>query len=91
MLSKNFSKYLGVQLGCFNQPADRWYNTDITPHIFISRIYGLPYLLRSLNLMSDERYYEHRRNIFRNVHYVNLLKDCLLKMVQLMHIFHHMF
>jgi len=79
MSIKNFEKFYGVQLGCFNQPADGWYNTDITPHIFIAKIYGLPYLLKIFNILTIERYDEHKKKVFNNVHYLNLLKKLPFK------------
>lgn len=73
MFLKNYDMYYGIQLGCFNQPAEGWYNTDITPHILISKIYGLPFILNKVGKMTNERYLDHKTGIFKKVHYLNLL------------------
>jgi predicted SAM-dependent methyltransferase len=64
----------GLNLGCFNQPVDGWYNTDITPHIWLSRVRGAPLLFRSVGLISAERLREHRAGIYRKVHYLDITK-----------------
>lgn len=63
-----------IQLGCFDQPAAGWINTDITPHIFISRVPLLAPIMHKLGLMSRSRFLQHRRGVFRGVKYVNLAK-----------------
>lgn len=63
-----------LHLGCFNQPVKGWYNTDITPHIFISRIPFAAHLLMYCGKMSKERLIEHRAGTFKKVHYLNLSK-----------------
>ncbi len=75
----NLDKYYGIQLGCFNQPAEGWYNTDITPHIFISKIPTMPNIMRRLKLIDEKRFQEHRRGIFKKIHYMNLSKRINLK------------
>ena len=60
-----------LQIGSFDTPIQGWYNTDITPHIFVSRIPFLPTILHSIGLLSDKRYRQHRSGIFNNVHYLN--------------------
>lgn len=87
--------FYGVHLGCFNLPAEGWYNTDITPHIFISRIYGLPYILKLCSLMTNDRYKEHKNGIFMEVHYLNLLKklpfsDSLINAYFSSHVLEHL-
>ncbi len=63
-----------LQIGCFNAPAAGWYNTDITPHLWIARVPGAAALLHAAGKLSDERYQEHREGIFRRVHYLNVGK-----------------
>jgi ubiquinone/menaquinone biosynthesis C-methylase UbiE len=63
-----------LHIGCFNVTLDGWYNTDVTPHIFIARVPYLATVLHSLHLISDEQYEHHRKKIFRNVHYLNSVK-----------------
>jgi SAM-dependent methyltransferase len=62
---------LKLHLGCFDQPIPGWINTDITPHILVARIPRLPFLLYKAGLLTDERYQQHRNNIFQNVFYLN--------------------
>ena len=66
-----FSK---LQLGCFDKPLAGWYNTDITPHIFVSRIPGLAFLLFKSGLITEERFKQHQEGIFKNVHYLDVTK-----------------
>jgi SAM-dependent methyltransferase len=63
-----------LHLGCFDQAIPGWINTDITPHIFVARIPGLPFLLHKAGLMADLRYRQHRNNIFKSVCYLNATK-----------------
>ncbi|MCI0722606.1 MAG: methyltransferase domain-containing protein [Acidobacteria bacterium] len=46
-------------------------NADITPHLFVARVPGLALLLRQANLLSQQRYEQHRRGIFRKIRYLN--------------------
>ena len=60
-----------LQIGSFDTPIEGWYNTDITPHIFVTRFPFLPAVLHTFGLLSDERYLQHRTGIFKKVHYLN--------------------
>lgn len=62
---------LKLHLGCFDQPAPGWINTDITPHIFASRIPGLPFFLYKAGWLTHERYQQHRTKVFRNIWYLD--------------------
>lgn len=63
-----------LQFGCFNCPFEGWVNTDITPHVWVAKIPLLAALLHRLNLVSTERYTEHRRGVFRAVRYMDVTK-----------------
>jgi len=63
-----------LHFGCFNCPRDGWLNTDVTPHLFIARIPGLAWLIRKLGKMSEERYQEHCRGVFKKIRYLNVSK-----------------
>lgn len=63
-----------LHLGAFNQSVDGWMNTDITPHIWISKIPFLPLILFKVNLMSAERYQDHKDKIFSQLKYLDLTK-----------------
>lgn len=68
-----------IHLGCFDQPAEGWYNTDITPHIWIARIPYLPHILFKLRMMSAQRWHQHKEGVFRKVHYLNLSRKLPFK------------
>lgn len=94
--SEDFEKYYGIQLGCFNQPAEGWYNTDITPHIFFSKVPVLPFILKKLNLINQTRYIEYKNGIFKNVHYLNLskkfnIKNSVVKAYFSSHVLEHLY
>jgi SAM-dependent methyltransferase len=63
-----------LQLGAFNYPCDGWLNTDVTPHLFISRVPLLPQAMHRLGMLSDERLSEHQAGTFRKLRYLNLDK-----------------
>lgn len=63
-----------LQLGCFDKPMDGWLNTDITPHIWISRIPFAAYALHFIGKMSIERMAQHRAGVFRKISYLNVTK-----------------
>jgi SAM-dependent methyltransferase len=63
-----------LQLGCLASAPASWENTDVTPHIFVARIPGAARLLRSVGLMSAERYAEHRAGVFARIRYLNAAK-----------------
>ncbi|MDD8038428.1 MAG: methyltransferase domain-containing protein [Acidobacteriota bacterium] len=67
-------KPLRVQLGCFDRPADGWLNTDITPHIRITRVFGLPWLLFRFGLIDRLRLDQHRASVFSRVKKLDLRK-----------------
>jgi predicted SAM-dependent methyltransferase len=63
-----------LHIGCFDTPKDGWYNTDITPHIYVSRIPFAARILRLGGKLNDQRYQQHRDKVFRNVHYLDVSK-----------------
>ena len=63
-----------LHLGAFNQSVDGWVNTDITPHIWISKIPFLASILFHISLMSTERYQEHKEKKFSRLKYLDLTK-----------------
>ena len=63
-----------LHLGCFDQPLDGWINTDITPHIWVSRIPFAAKFLYSVGMMSSKRLEQHQAGIFRQIKYLNLSK-----------------
>jgi predicted SAM-dependent methyltransferase len=63
-----------LHLGCFDQPCEGWYNTDITPHIRIARIPFAATLVHALGKMPEYRYRQHQQGIFRRVHFLDVNK-----------------
>lgn len=63
-----------LHIGCFDCPVSGWVNTDITPHIWISKIPLMASVLYRAGMMPIERLHQHRRGVFRKVRYLNLLK-----------------
>ena len=63
-----------LHIGCFDVPLAGWYNTDITPHIFVSRIPFLATVMHAIGAMEQTRFRQHRDGVFRNVHYLNAVK-----------------
>jgi hypothetical protein len=64
-----------LHLGCFDAPAEGWVNTDITPHIWISRV---PLAARTLHLLgkiSSRRFAQHRSGVFQKLTYLNVADD----------------
>lgn len=51
-----------------------WINTDITPHIWLSRVPLAPRVMFSLGKMTRARFEEHRRGVFRHLRYLNVTK-----------------
>ena len=63
-----------LHLGCFDRQIHGWINTDVTPHLWVARIPGLAALLWRLGQVSDQRYDQHQRGVFRSVRYMNAAK-----------------
>jgi predicted SAM-dependent methyltransferase len=63
-----------LHIGCFDVPLDGWYNTDITPHIFVARVPFLSNCLRMLGAIDEMRYRQHQEGIFRKVNYLDATK-----------------
>ena len=63
-----------LHLGCFDQVYYGWVNTDVTPHIFMSRIPGLPLILFKIGFLSRQRYKQYKQGIFHSIRYLNVTK-----------------
>lgn len=65
-----------LHFGSFYGPQSNsgWIHTDVTPHLYIARLPGLAWLLHKLGKMTDERYADHQRGLFKNVQYLNVTK-----------------
>jgi SAM-dependent methyltransferase len=61
-----------LHLGSFDQPVPGWLNTDITPHIWISRIPGASLVLGALGVLPAQRVKQHREGVFRHIRYLDV-------------------
>lgn len=87
---------LKLHLGAFDRAVDGWLNTDVTPHIFISRVPGAAGLLRAVGKLDDHKYRMHRNGQFRALKYLDLTKplpfaDASVTAVFSSHVFEHLF
>jgi len=85
-----------LHLGCFDQVVPGWINTDITLHIFVSRIPGLAWLLFKARLLPEYRFQQHSQGLFRKVRYLDVTKrfpysnsvfDCVYSSHMLEHLY----
>ncbi len=64
-----------LQLGAFDQACEGWVNTDVTPHLLVARVPGLPRLLHALGLLDDERLRQHRSGTFRPLRWLDVSRQ----------------
>jgi predicted SAM-dependent methyltransferase len=84
-----------LHFGCFDRPRDGWLNTDITPHVLISRIPCLPRILHALGRMDDRRLAQHQSGVFRKVERLDVtrrfpFRDGEFEAVYSSHVLEHM-
>ena len=63
-----------LHLGAYHIVHNGWINTDRTWQIWVARVPGLATLLRSLKLISPAAFNYHRQGLFRQIHYLNVVK-----------------
>lgn len=63
-----------LHIGCFDVVHDGWLNTDVTPHLMVARVPGLPRALRAAGLISDERWAAYESGAFRRIAYLDLTR-----------------
>lgn len=85
-----------LHIGAFHRGIDGWINTDITPHMWITKIPYFSYILYKFKFMSHERYLQHTQGAFKNLRYLNLCKplpyeDNTLEAIFSSHVFEHLF
>lgn len=93
IMDRSFRK---LHLGCFDQIYDGWINTDVTPHIFISRIPWLALILFKIRLLSQQRYEQYKQGVFHAIRYLNVTKrfpyaDATFDYVFSSHLLEHLF
>lgn len=84
-----------LHLGAFDQVQAGWVNTDITPHLFVARVPGLPRLLHRLGLIAPERYAAYRTGQFRALRYLDVTRrfrfpDSCFEAVYASHLLEHL-
>lgn len=89
-------KLTRLHLGAFDQPIEGWVNTDITPHIFVTRFPMLPWLMKIFKLIDENRYQQHKAGVFRKLKYMNLTKTLpvgteTVEAIFSSHVFEHLF
>lgn len=60
-----------LHVGAFNQPIDGWVNTDVTPHIWVSRLPGAAELLNRVGRLGPMRLAEHRAGIYKKLKWMD--------------------
>jgi SAM-dependent methyltransferase len=58
---------LKLHLGAFDTIHPGWVNTDITPHIYVSRVPGLPRLLEAAGLLNERQIRCYRDGTYRQL------------------------
>ena len=61
-----------LHLGAFDQVREGWLNTDVTPHLFVARMPGMPWLLHRARVIGADRYAAHRSGAFRSLRYLDV-------------------
>ncbi len=61
-----------LHLGSFDQAADGWLNTDVTPHMLVARVPALPWLLHRVGVLQNGRYAAYRSGAFRSLRFLDV-------------------
>ncbi len=84
-----------LQIGAFDHVCEGWVNTDITPHMLVARVPGLPWVLRRLRIVGAERAQAYRSGAFRSLRYLDVSRrfrfpDGCFQYVYASHVLEHL-
>ena len=84
-----------LHLGAFDQGVPGWINTDVTPHLVVARVPGLPRLLRRTGRISDARWAAYADGRFAALRYLDLSRrfpfaDGSVAAIYSSHVFEHL-
>ncbi|MGO9752609.1 MAG: class I SAM-dependent methyltransferase [Solirubrobacteraceae bacterium] len=84
-----------LHLGAFDQAADGWLNTDVTPHLLVARLGVLPWLLRRLGVVGEQRFAGYQSGAFRSLRYLDVARrfrfdDATFDCVYASHLLEHL-
>jgi SAM-dependent methyltransferase len=61
-----------LHLGAFDQAHAGWLNTDISLHLLVARVPGLPLALRRAGVIGDERWPAYQSGAFRTLRWLDV-------------------
>lgn len=84
-----------LHIGAFDVVHDGWLNTDVTGHMGLARVPGLPGLLHRAGLIAEDRWPAYREGAFRRLHYLDVTRplpypDGVLEAVFGSHVLEHL-
>jgi predicted SAM-dependent methyltransferase len=63
-----------LHLGAFDQIHPGWRNTDVTPHLYVARVPGLPRLLEAAGVLNERQIRSYRDGTYRQLHKLDVTR-----------------